>query len=60
MKKKILFITVLLFFFLSFNINVLDFVWHAFHFPNDLPYRYSFIYVFSLINITQNERTVNN
>lgn len=51
LKKKILFITVLLFFFLSFNINVLDFVWHAFHFPNDLPYRYSFIYVFSLINI---------
>lgn len=38
----------LLFFFFTFNINTLDFVWHAFHVPNDLPYRYSFIYVFVL------------
>lgn len=58
-KAKILISLSLLFFFSSFNIDVLDYIWHAFHFPNDLPWRYSFIYVFvlcvigyySLINI---------
>lgn len=31
---------------ISFNCNAVDFIWHGFHFPNDLPFRYSFIYVF--------------
>lgn len=33
----------------SMNLNVLNFVWHAFHFPNDLPYRFSFMYSFLLL-----------
>lgn len=33
----------------SFNINYLNYIWHGFHFPNDLPYRQSFIYSFILI-----------
>ena len=37
---------------LSFFYVRLDFVWHAFHVPNDLPYRYSFIYSFFLIVIS--------
>ena len=37
---------------LSFFYVRLDFVWHAFHVPNDLPYRYSFIYPFILIVIS--------
>ena len=41
----------LLFFFLMFNITTFDFVWHAFHIPNDLPWRYSFIYTFVLATI---------
>lgn len=50
-KFKFIAITALSFFFFTFNINTLDFVWHAFHVPNDLPWRYSFIYVFILITI---------
>lgn len=50
-KIKVLTILFLLFFYLSFNINVIDFIWHAFHVPNDLPWRYSFIYVFGLVTI---------
>ena len=37
--------------YLSFNINMLNYIWHGFHFPNDLPYRQSFIYSFVLLVI---------
>ena len=33
----------------SFNINFVNFFWHGFHFPNDLPYRQSFMYSFILL-----------
>lgn len=36
----------------SFFYAPLDFIWHAFHVPNDLPYRYSFIYPFIMIIIS--------
>lgn len=39
----------LIFFLLSFVIRQLDFIWHGFHFPNMLPYRFSFLYSFVLI-----------
>ena len=35
--------------FVSFNTNMLNYVWHGFHFPNDLPYRFSFVYCFILL-----------
>lgn len=35
----------------SFNLNYINFIWHGLHFPNDLPYRQSFIYSFILIVI---------
>ena len=38
-----------LFFMLSFIIRQLDFMWHGFHFPNMLPYRFSFLYSFLII-----------
>ena len=38
-------------FFLSFNINFLNYIWHGFHFPNDLPYRFSFAYSFFLLYV---------
>lgn len=41
----------LLFMFLSLNINKLDFIWHGFHFPNQLPYRYTFVICFVLIGM---------
>ena len=31
------------------NTNYLTYIWHGFHFPNGLPGRYSFIYIFLLL-----------
>ncbi len=50
-KVKIITIISVLVFLVSFMINDVDFIWHAFHVPNDLPYRYSFIYTFLLVTI---------
>lgn len=36
---------------LSFTVNIFDLVWHGLHTPNDLPYRFSFIYVFVALMI---------
>ncbi len=36
---------------LSFNINVLNFIWHGMHFPNQLPYRNSFVYIFLILSM---------
>ncbi len=33
----------------SFTVNVFDLVWHGLHTPNDLPYRFSFLYVFAVL-----------
>ncbi len=38
-------------FYLSFSVNYLNFMWHGFHFPNDLPYRFSFAYSFILLTL---------
>lgn len=48
-KEKISTILVLAILFVSFNTNYLNYIWHGFHFPNDLPYRFSFIYSFILL-----------
>ena len=37
------------FFLISFNTNVLNYIWHGFHFPNSLPCRQSFIYIFLIL-----------
>lgn len=50
-KQKIAMTVVLGIMFLSFNVNYLNFIWHGFHFPNDLPYRWSFGYVFFVLYI---------
>lgn len=51
-KRKIIYISILVLLLLSFYIAPLDYIWHAFHVPNDLPYRYSFIYTFIFIVIS--------
>ena len=48
-REKISYVCLLGVLYLSFNINYLNFVWHGFHFPNDLPYRFSFMYSFILL-----------
>lgn len=50
-KEKVAYVGLLGFLYFSFNINYANFVWHAFHFPNDLPYRFSFMYSFILLLI---------
>jgi uncharacterized membrane protein YfhO len=44
-------LALLLIMILSFNINVLNFIWHGFHFPNQLPYRNSFVYIFLILSM---------
>lgn len=44
-REKIVYCGMLLFLFASFSLNVLNFIWHGFHFPNSLPCRQSFIYI---------------
>ncbi len=34
---------------LSFTVNIFDLIWHGLHTPNDLPYRFSFLYVFAVL-----------
>lgn len=48
-REKISSITLLSVFYLSFNMNYINFIWHGFHFPNDLPYRFSFAYSFLIL-----------
>lgn len=36
-------------FLVSFNTNIPNYIWHGFHFPNSLPARESFIYIFLLV-----------
>ncbi len=48
-KEKIAHVALLGVLFLSFNLNILNYIWHGFHYPNDLPYRFSFMYCFILI-----------
>ena len=51
LKTKICYLLLLAFFILAFFWAPLDYILHAFHVPNDLPYRYSFIYSFVFIII---------
>ncbi len=49
LKEKAVYIVLMLIFLFSFDNNCLNFIWHAFHFPNDLPFRFSYIYSFILL-----------
>lgn len=48
-REKVCYIALLGILFISFNLNMLNYAWHGFHFPNDLPYRLSYIYSFILL-----------
>lgn len=50
-KEKIFNTALLGIFFFAFNFNIPNFIIHAFHFPNDLPFRFSFIYSFFIISM---------
>lgn len=49
LKEKIAKFILVFIFYISFNMNILNYVWHGFHFPNSLPCRQSFIFSFLLL-----------
>ncbi len=44
-REKAVYCVLLMFFYASFSTNMLNFIWHGFHYPNSLPCRQSFIYI---------------
>ena len=48
-REKIMSVGLLGVMFASFYTNYLNYIWHGFHFPNDLPYRFSYMYSFILL-----------
>ncbi|MGN0523291.1 MAG: YfhO family protein [Eubacterium sp.] len=51
LREKAMYLLLLIFFVFSFDNNFANFIWHAFHFPNDLPYRFSYMYSFIVLII---------
>lgn len=47
--EKVASVVLLAILYFSFNNNYLNYLWHGLHFPNDLPYRQSFMYSFLLV-----------
>ncbi len=50
-REKVTYVALLGILFVSFNLNMLNYIWHGFHFPNDLPYRLSYVYSFVLLTM---------
>lgn len=48
-KEKAVYICTAVFFLASFSLNFFDYIWHGLHFPNSLPCRQSFIFVFLML-----------
>lgn len=48
-KEKTVYILTAVFFLASFSLNFFDYIWHGLHFPNSLPCRQSFIFVFLVL-----------
>lgn len=48
-RDKICSVLLLLLFMVSFIIRQLDYIWHGFHFTNQIPYRFSFLFSFVLL-----------
>ena len=49
LKHKVVFGILLMIMYLSFSNRTLNFIWHGMHFPNQIPYRESFIMSFLLV-----------
>lgn len=50
-KKKGIRLGLIVFFWVGFSSNVLDFIWHGMHFPDSLPGRQSYLYIFLLLTM---------
>ena len=52
LRRRLAFMILWLVMAFSFLVNLTDLGWHGLHAPNDLPYRFSFLYSFVLILMT--------
>ncbi len=50
-RKSILLFAAVIFLLISFNFSGLDYFWHGFHFPNQLPARQSFLLCFIIVSM---------
>ncbi len=50
-REKVGKLALIALFLISFNTNIPNYIWHGLHFPNSLPARESFIYIFIMITI---------
>ena len=50
-REKIGKCIILLIFLTAFNLNIPNYIWHGLHFPNSLPCRQSFIYIFFVLTM---------
>lgn len=48
-REKKAYAAMILFLFVSTNVNVLNYVWHGFHATNSIPYRYTFMLSFLMV-----------
>lgn len=48
-RVKVANVALLVFLFLSLNVNVLNLIWHGMHTPNQLPNRFAFVVVFLMM-----------
>ena len=51
LSEKIVYLSMAFIFLTGFAVNVLNFIWHGLHYPNSLPARQSFIYIFLMLYI---------
>jgi len=51
LREKVVSLATAVFLLLSYNMNVLDYMWNAFHYVNNLPFRFSFLFSFALVSI---------
>ena len=52
LRRRLLHLGLLAFLMLSFELNLLDYIWHGFHYPNQLPGRQSFVFAFLALVLT--------
>ena len=50
-REKILFLGTAVFFILSCNLNILDYLWNGLHYTNSLPFRFSFLLSFTIVGM---------
>ncbi|MBO7293647.1 MAG: YfhO family protein, partial [Clostridia bacterium] len=51
LRERILLVLAALLIYFSCTLNLLDFVWHGMHYPNQLPGRQSFLFIFLIVGV---------